>query len=125
MNPDGTIYQDGESPDSLAAALRMWLELLSSETSRRDQQLTFTFACQGESRALRVAGYLRRRLQCVSANVYRIDGGERDEWHIEGTTRSETQSLSDLERLFAWIGGTAARHQIQLRGIGIRPPERN
>jgi hypothetical protein len=110
-------YQDSLLAGSLAGALRAWLRLLASNTEAIPLRVVFTLSCPGESRALRVAGYLRRRLSCPKTTIGRIDGGTRDEWQVEGTTVAEVQSLADLERVFTWLSRTANRHQVRLIGL--------
>ena len=121
MNPKlNTEYQDPRLPGSLSRALQAWQILVARRCEGNPQHIAFTFSCPSESRAHRVAGFLRRRLVCGATTVSRIEGGSRDEWHVDGKTRYQMQSLRNLEHLFTWLRGTAHRHQVQLIDLSPR-----
>lgn len=116
-----TRYHDPSRSGSLSQALRQWQELLAAGRDAMPQRLVFTLACGSESRAVRIAGFLRRRLNCEALVVQRVAGGLRDTWHVEGSTRPAVTSLTSLESAFSWLQGAAKDHQAVLVGIGLAP----
>ena len=120
MTPSrGSVYQDPNLPGSLVAALRAWQALAVSGRSRDLQQLAFTLSCSNASLAHNVAWFLHGRPVCEATTVTHFDRGDREEWHVTGTTRRQLQSLSNLERLFTWLRVAASNHQVHLRLLTV------
>ena len=107
-------YQDSQVPGSLVGALALWRTLLTASEHVIPQQLVFAIACPSEARARRVAAHLRRNRACAQALVKQVDGEVRKDWHVEGATRSEIQSLGNLEHLFTWLRKVARSQQVEL-----------
>jgi hypothetical protein len=116
-----TRYHDPDRSGSLSHALRQWQELLADGRDALPQRVVFTLACGSESRANRIAGFLRRRLTCDALVVQRVAGGPRDTWQIEGSTRPAVTTLTSLESTFGWLQGAARNHQAVLVEIGFAP----
>jgi hypothetical protein len=112
-------YQDPSAHGSLSGSLRMWQAARADGEETVRQQLVFTLDCPSESRAARVAGYLRRSLDCAMVRVDRSSGTGAETWQVEGSTRFEIQSLVKLERLSTWLRRSASRHQVHLVGLTL------
>jgi hypothetical protein len=95
----------------------MWQGVRADGQESARQHLVFTLSCPSESRAARVAGYLRRSLACAAVRVDRSPGS--DTWQVEGSTHFEIQSLTTLERLSTWLRRSASRHQVYLVGLAL------
>ncbi len=120
MNPPrDDEYQDPRLMGSLVGAFHAWQVLVDAADQVEPQHLAFAFSCPSESRARRVAAFLRRRIACETTRVSHVDGRTRDEWRVDGVTRHEIQSLRNLERLFTWLRTAAQSHQVAL--IGLAP----
>jgi hypothetical protein len=114
-------YQDPKGAGSLSGLLRLWQKLGASERASATTLVTFTLSCSGESRATRVAGFLRRRRNCAETRVHRVAGGRRDTWHVHGSLSPAIHSLADLEAIWTWLSRAALSHQVSLLGITLAP----
>ena len=112
-------YHDPGVKGSLSGSLGMWLTVRADGREAVHHNLVFTLSCPSESRADRVAGYLRRSLACGAVTVGRSPA-DHDAWQVEGSTHFEIQSLSRLERLSSWLRRSAGRHQVYLVGLTLR-----
>jgi hypothetical protein len=112
-------YQDSQAVGSVVGALILWQALVAADNEARPQQLAFTLACSSESRASRVAGFLRRHRACAVTRVSRVEARHPEDWHVQGTTRHEVQSLANLEALFTWLRGAANSHQVKLVSLAM------
>ena len=106
---------------SLSGLLQLWQELASSSRDTASTRVSFTLSCDGESRATRVAGYLRRRRACAEARVHHVAGGRRDTWHIHGSLTPAIHSLADLESTWTWLRRAAQSHQVRLLRVALSP----
>jgi hypothetical protein len=118
-DPRDNEYQNPDEHGSLSGSLRMWQAVRADGQETVQQQLVFTLHCPSESRADRVARYLRRSLDCATVGVGRSPGADRDVWRVEGSTRFEVQSLRRLERLSTWLRRSASRHQVYLVDLAL------
>jgi hypothetical protein len=107
-------YQDPRALGSLPGALHIWQAVRAACQSSLPQHIAFTFSCPSESRAHRVAGFLRRRLACAATRVSQVVGAGDEAWHVHGSTQREVQSLPNLEQLSTWLRSTASSHQVEL-----------
>jgi len=112
-------YQDSQAVGSVVGALGLWQALVAADDEARPRQLAFTLVCSSESRASRVAGYLRRHHACAVTRVSRVEARHREDWRVEGATRYEVQSLANLEGLFTWLRGAANSHQVKLVSLAM------
>lgn len=110
-------YQNPKAVGSLSSVLWLWQNLQPDTGTLR---VNFTLSCWSESRATRVAGFLRRRLGC-KARVHHVAGGSRDTWHIHGSLHPMTHSLPDLEEAWTWLRQSAQSHQVTLLRITLKP----
>jgi hypothetical protein len=111
-------YQDPKAVGSLSSILRLWQTLQSDTGTLR---VNFTLSCWSESRATRVAGFLRRRMGCKGARVHHVAGGSRDTWHIHGSLHPMVNSLPELEEAWSWLRQSALSHQVTLLRITLKP----
>ena len=111
-------YQDPKAVGSLSSILRLW-QTLQSDTGTLC--INFTLSCWSESRANRVAGFLRRRMGCKDARVHHVAGGGRDTWHIHGSMHPMVHSLPDVEEAWTWLRQSAQSHQVTLLRITLTP----
>ena len=112
-------YQDGMAVGALVGALGLWRTLLGNNKHTQPQQLAFALACSSESRALRVAAFLRRNRACAATRIDQIDAAARADWLVQGATRREVQSLANLESLFTWLRRAAHAHQVNLLDLRL------
>jgi hypothetical protein len=112
-------YQDPRVAGSLSGLLQLWQKLLASGRCPATTQVTFTLSCCGESRATRVAGFLRRRRACAESKVHQVAGGRDDTWHVHGSISPATHSLHDLEAIWTWLRRAAQSHQVSLLRITL------
>jgi hypothetical protein len=106
-------FQDSRSVGSLRSALGLWQDLLVAGTDSHFRPVVFHLRCASESRAHRVAGFLRRRRACAITRVSWDPAGE-GHWRLDGATRHEVQTLANLEHLFTWLRRAAHSHQVDL-----------
>lgn len=114
-------YQDPLAVGSLSNLLRSWQRLRGSRRAPNPIRVTFTLSCWGESRASRVAGFLRRRRVCAGTTVHQVTGAQRDIWHVHGSTYPAIPSLSDLEQTWLWLRGVSQSHQVGMLRIRLMP----
>lgn len=115
--PNDNEYQDSLAVGSLVGALVLWQALVAANGHDLRQQLAFRLVCPSESRALRVAGFLRRNRACILTRVNYIEAERGGDWRVEGATRHEVQSLANLEALFTWLRRAAQAHQVKLLNL--------
>lgn len=115
-------YQDPRSAGSLSHALKVWQALLASGREAGSIRIVFTLSCWSESRALRVASFLRRRQACTVNRVRQIRGGSRDRWHLYGSMTPAVHSLADLEGTWSWLRRAAVSHQVSLVRVALARP---
>jgi hypothetical protein len=114
-------YQDPRVAGSLSGLLRLWQKLRASGDHTATILVTFTLSCWGESRATRVAGFLRRRRTCGETRIHQVAGRRRDMWHVHGSISPTIHSLADLEAIWIWLGRAAQSHQVSLLRITLAP----
>jgi hypothetical protein len=114
-------YHDPRTAGSLSSLLRSWQQLRASRHSPDPIRVSFTLSCWGESRATRVAGFLRRRRHCADTTVHQVAGAHRDTWHVHGSTYPSIASLSDLEQTWLWLRKVAQSHQVGVLRIRLLP----
>ena len=114
-------YQDPRAAGSLSSLLPLWRKLRSSRRDTAITLVTFTLSGEGESRATRVAGFLRRRRACAETRVHHVAGGGRDTWHVHGSLYPSIHSLPDLEATWTWLRRTAQKHHVRLLRIALAP----
>ena len=114
-----TQYQDPHAVESLSSALRAWQRLRTARSQTTPKQVIFTFSCWSESRAMRIAGFLRRRLDCAATRAHHVAGANRDTWHVHGSMHPAIQSLSSLESVWAWLHCAAHNHQVVLLRVSV------
>ncbi len=112
-------YQDPRRPASLSRLLKLWQDVPESQRAGNTIRVTFTLSCWGESRATRVAGFLRRRRECAESTIHRVAGGRRDTWHVHGSTHPAIRSLADLEHIWTWLRAAARSHQVDVVRIRL------
>ena len=114
-------YQDPRTAGSLSRALRLWQSLRASCRETVTTQICFTISCWGESRATRVAGFLRRRRACAVTRIHQVAGARRDTWHVHGVMHPAIRSLPDLEATWTWLRRAAHSHQVALLRVTLAP----
>jgi hypothetical protein len=114
-------YQDPGTAGSLSSALRQWRSLCARRRETATTHITFALSCWGESRATRVAGFLRRRRACAVTLLRRVAGTRRDTWQVHGSTHSAIHSLADLEATWTWLSHAARSHQVVLLRVTVAP----
>jgi hypothetical protein len=107
-------YHNPSELGSLSGALRIWRTVAAAHRENSPHHFVFTFCCRSESRADRMAGFLRRSLACAMTRVSRGVGADHEAWHVHGSTRREIQSLRSLEQLSTWLRSAAGSHQVDL-----------
>jgi len=112
-------YQDPSTAGSLSSALRLWQSVHDVPRDTAILHVSFTLSCWGESRATRVAGFLRRRRACAGITVHRVAEARRDTWHVHGSMNPAIQSLSDLEATWTWLRRAAQSHQVDLLRVTL------
>lgn len=112
-------YQDSMAVGALVGALGLWRNLLDDNKHIQPQHLTFALACTSESRAHRVAAFLRRNRACARTRIDQVDAAARADWLVQGATRREVQSLANLEDLFTWLRRAAHAHQVNLLDLRL------
>lgn len=112
-------YQDPSTAGSLSSALRLWKALRARRRETAIAQIAFTLSCWSESRAARVAAFLRRRRACAVTRVHRVAGGTRDAWHVDGSMTPAIHTLTDLEAVWTWLRRAAHSHQVTLLRITL------
>ena len=114
-------YQDPLTAGSLSSALRLWQNLRAAGQDTATSRISFTLSCRSESRATRVAGFLRRRRACEVTRVDHVAGAHRDTWHVHGSLHATIHALPDLEAAWTWLRRTANNHQVALLRVTIAP----
>jgi len=112
-------YQDPRAAGSLSGLLELWRTLRASGRHTAATPVSFTLSCSGESRATRVAAFLRRRRACAQTRVHHVAGGRRDMWQVHGSISPAIYSLSDLEAIWTWLRRAAQSHQVSLLRITL------
>lgn len=115
----GETYQDPHGAGSLSAALRAWQALRAAKRLTATTPIRFTLSCWSESRAVRVAAFLRRSRGCAVTQLHQVAGARRDTWHVHGSTHPAIHSLSDLEAVWTWLRSAAKSHQVALVHVTI------
>lgn len=113
-NPRDNEYHDPSASGSLSGVLRIWQQMHAAPVAEHSRHVAFTFSCQGEARASRVAAFLRRRLACALTMVTPGARDGRGTWLVHGSTHRQIQSLPNLEHLSSWLRKTAHSHQVEL-----------
>lgn len=119
-SPDNE-YHDPSSLGSLSGALRLWQTVRAAREETSPRHVTFTFSCPTESRADRVAGYLRRRRACVTTRVSQSESTGPEAWQVEGLTHHQIQSLPNLEHLSTWLRTAASSYRVDLVSLTLEP----
>lgn len=114
-------FQRPGVPGSLSDALRLWQQLRVDQREEAAILLAFTLSCPSESRATRVAGFLRRRNACERARIEPVGGPAGKAWQVRGTMREAVHTLADLEATWTWLREAADSHQVALVSIGLDP----
>lgn len=112
-------YHDPESVGSLRGAMDMWLALRAAGRDGVAAPIRFTLLCSSESRARRVAGFLRRRISCHMTRVQDHPGTGQAAWQVQGSTHAQIQSLTNLEHLWTWLRRAADSHQVDLVEVAV------
>jgi hypothetical protein len=112
-------YQDPRAVGSLSGVLRMWQSVLATATKPGPHNFSFRFSCASEHRAAHLARSLRRGLACMSADVSRVAGADRDSWDVHGSTHPEVPSLSNLERLSTWLRRSGGSFRVELVQLSL------
>lgn len=97
----------------------LWQSLLAAGRDAEILRIIFTLSCSSESRATRVAGFLRRRRACSATRVHHVTGASRDTWHVHGSMHPAIQSLPDLEAIWTWLRRAAQSHQVALLRVTV------
>lgn len=116
-----TTYQDPRGAGSLSRALSAWQHLQDSGDESGAARVGFTFSCWGESRATRVAAFLRRRRSCAEIRLCHASGGGRETWHVHGSLNPARRALPDLEGIWTWLREAADSHQVTLLRVTLAP----
>lgn len=114
-------YQHPQAPGSLSGLLHLWQRLRRAGHDGATSRVTFILSCQGEARATRVAGHLRRRRGCEVTRVDRVGAGRHDTWRVHGAMHPAIHSLTDLEATWTWLQDAAHSHQVNLLRIALAP----
>lgn len=112
-------YQDPRAAGSLSSALRQWQEFRATGHDKASTHINFTLSCRGESRAERVASFLRRRRACAVTRLDRVAGPDPETWHVHGSTHAAIHSLADVEATWTWLREAASSHQVALLHIAV------
>lgn len=122
MSSQETQYQNPRAIGSLSGALAAWQRLRGRRAEATPRRVVFTFSCWSESRARRVAGFLRRRTACAATRVHHVAGASRDTWQVSGSTHPAIHTLASLEAAWSWLRRAGHSHQAVLLRVAVRAP---